>query len=152
MKNTHKIVLALSALAAFGASAQTVYSGQADQDRRERNREEALSHYRGAATSPASTRDERRETAREKTHEVAQSTRQGAHHVAESTRRVTHKSADAVRRVGHKTAAKARDITDRTNAKFGTSPKVNANPEGINPVGTSSASPTAPSNGTTKSS
>jgi hypothetical protein len=151
MKNMHKIVLALGAFAAFGASAQTVYSGQADQERRDRNREEALSHYRGDASTTNSTSTyERRGSAREKTHEVAQSTRHGAHEVADSTRRVTHRSANAVRRVGHKTAEKARDITDRTNAKFGSSPKGNANPEGINPVGVSSASPTAPSNGTTK--
>ena len=147
MKNMHKIVVALGALAVFGASAETVYSGQADQERRERNREEALSHYRGDSSS--STYD-RRESARERTHEVARSTRHGAHEVADETRRVTHRSADAVRRAGHKTANKAREITDRTNAKFGTSPKGNANPEGINPVGVSSASPTAPSNGTTK--
>jgi hypothetical protein len=151
MKNMPKIVLALTAFAAIGASAQTVYSGQADQERRERNREEALANYRAntTATAPMTT-EERKHRVREKTHEAAQATRHGAHEVADSTRRVAHKSANAVRRAGHKTAVKARDITDRTNAKFGTSPKGNANPEGINPVGVSSASPTAPSNGTTK--
>ena len=155
MKAMHKIVLALTAFAAVGASAQTVYSGQSDQERRDRNREEALGHYRsGASTSTSSTAPmstaERKERVREKTHEAAESTRRGAHEVADTTRRVTHKSANAVRRAGHKTAVKARDITDRTNAKFGTAPKGNANPEGINPVSTSSASPTAPSNGITK--
>jgi hypothetical protein len=145
----HKLVLALTAFAAVGASAQTVYSGQADQDRRERNREEALAAQRGNTTSM--TTAERKEAAREKTHEVAQSTRRGAHKVAESTRRVTHRSASAVRRAGHKPAVKARDVTDRANAKFGAAPnKGKANPEGINPVSTSSASPTAPSNGVTK--
>lgn len=144
MKIMPKIVLALTAFAAIGASAQTVYSGQSDQERRERNREEALSNYRtGTSTTTTTTAPmttaERKERVREKTHEAA-----------ESTRRVTHKSANAVRRAGHKTAVKARDITARTNAKFGTAPKGNANPEGINPVGTSSASPTAPSAGTTK--
>lgn len=152
MKNIHKIVLTLGAFAAFGASAQTVYSGQADQERREHNREEALSHYRGGTTPTRNTSStyDRRESAREETREAANSTRRGAHKVADKTRSVTHRSADAVRRVGHKTAEKARDVTDRTNAKFGTSPKGNANPQGINPVGMSSASPTAPSNGTTK--
>ena len=148
MKNMHKIVLALGAVATFGVSAQTVYSGQADQERRERNREEALSQYRGTATTTSTA--ERRETVREKTHEAAQSTRRGAHKVADSTRRVTHKSANAVRRVGHKTAEKARDITDRTNAKFGTSPKANVNPDGINPVGVKSTPVTATSSNTTK--
>jgi len=151
MKIIPKIVLALTAFAAFGAGAQTVYTGQADQERRDRNREEALTKYRGTtSTATTSTSADRRSTVREKTHEAAQSTRRGAHKVAETTRRVTHKSANAVRRAGHKTADKARDVTARTNAKFGTSPKGNANPEGINPVGTSSASPTAPSAGTTK--
>jgi acyl-coenzyme A synthetase/AMP-(fatty) acid ligase len=150
MKNMPKFVLALTAFAAIGASAQTVYSGQADQERRDRNREEALSAYRGTSNTSATTTSERKSTVREKGAEVVDSTRRGAHKAADATRRVTHKSANTVRRVGHKTAEKARDITNRTNAKFGTSPKGNANPEGINPVGTSSASPTAPSNGTTK--
>ena len=147
MKNMHKIVFALGALAVFGASAETVYSGQADQERRERNREEALAHHRGDVTSSTHVRHE---STREMTHEAAQSTRHGTHQAAEETRSVTHSSAEAMRHAGHKTAVEARDITDRTNAKFGTSPKGNANPEGINPIGTSSASPTAPSNGTTK--
>ena len=42
MNNMPKIVLALSALATFGASAEMYYSGQSDAERRERNREEAL--------------------------------------------------------------------------------------------------------------
>ena len=147
MKNMHKVVFALGALAVFGASAETYYSGQADQERRERNREEALSHYRGDTTT---TSYDRRESVREKAHDAARSMRHGAHEVAAETRSVTHRSANAVRRVGHKTAVKARDITDRTNARFGTSPKGDANPQGINPVGVSSASPTAPSNGVTK--
>ena len=88
---------------------------------------------------------------RANTHEAAQSARQGAHEVAEASRDATHKSANAVRRAGHKTAEAARDVTDKANAKFG--PPMNAgkgNPDGINPRSVSSASPTAPSNGTTK--
>ena len=46
-----KIVLALSALATFGVSAETYYSGQADAERRERNREEALANYRAGHSS-----------------------------------------------------------------------------------------------------
>jgi hypothetical protein len=157
MKIPSKIALALSAFAVVGASAQTVYSGQADQERRDRNREEALAAWRADHTSASD-----RETVRERGHHVANKTRRGGHEVAESareeghevansTRGVTHKSANAVRRAGHKTAEKARELTDRANAKFGG--PVNhgkANPEGVNPVGVSSASPTAPSNGTTK--
>jgi hypothetical protein len=150
MKIPSKIALALSAFAVVGASAQTIYSGQADQERRERNREEALAAYRAEHGTAADARTSR-ETARERTHDVARKARHEGHEVAESTRRVTHKSANAVRRAGHKTAEKAREVTDRANAKFGApANKGKANPEGINPVGVSSASPTAPSNGTTK--
>src|SRR3982751_4173767 len=53
MKTLPTIVLALSAFATVGVSAQAVYSGQADQERRERNREEALAHYRTGATTSA---------------------------------------------------------------------------------------------------
>lgn len=153
MKILPQIVLVLSAVAACGASAQTVYSGQADQERRERNREEALSNYRAGRPATATTSmpmSERKETVREKSHDAAQSARSGTHKVAESTRRVTHKSANAVRRAGHATAAKAREITDRTNAKFATRGRPHPNPQGINPVGMSSTAPTAPSAGTTK--
>src|SRR5664279_1896675 len=65
--------------------------GRLRRQRRDRNREEALAHYRGDATT--STYD-RRESAREKTHEVDQSTRHGAHKVADETRSVTHRSAE----------------------------------------------------------
>ena len=151
MKTSPKIVLALLALASCAAGAQTVYSGQADQERRERNREEAMANYRANSdTSSTTTTRERRNSAREEAREVKDKARHGAHKVADSTRRVAHKTASEARRMGHKTAVKARDITARTNAKFGTSPKGSANPEGINPVGTSGLSPTAPSAGTTK--
>ncbi|MGZ8259626.1 MAG: hypothetical protein ACXWUL_03635 [Caldimonas sp.] len=104
MKILPKIALALSAFAVVGASAQTVHSGQADQDRRDRNREEALAKHRTGGATAA----EDRSTVREKGHRAAQ-----------ATRGVAHKTADAVRRAGHATAEKAREITDRTNAKFG---------------------------------
>ena len=144
MKIPSKIALALSAFAVVGASAQTVYSGQSDQERRERNREEALANYRAGSTSTSST-------VRRETHEAAQATRRGAHRVAESTRHATHKSANAVRRAGHKTAEKAREVSAKANAKVGEPVNVGkGNPEGINPRNVSSASPTAPSNGVIK--
>jgi hypothetical protein len=141
MKTLPKIVLALSAFAAVGASAQTVYSGQADQERRERNREEALANYRNGTTSSAA---EDRATARERGHEVAQSARRETHRVAESTRRVTHKSANAVRRVGHKTAVKARDMTDRVNDKYGPTVARKGRGEAMNPTGTNNTAPNGP--------
>jgi hypothetical protein len=139
-----KIALALSAFAVVGASAQTYYNGQADNDRRERNREEALADYHSGHTSAKAT-------IRHDSHETAEAARRGGHEVAEETREVTHKSANAVRHAGHKTANEARHVSSKANAKFG--PPVNegkANPDGINPLSVSSASPTAPSNGTTK--
>ena len=136
MKSMPKIVLALGAFATFGASAEMFYSGQADAERRERNREEALASYRSGHTTPTA---------------VENAVRRDTHRAAEATRHATHRSANAVRRAGHKTAEKAREISDRANAKFGEPMNVGkANPEGINPRNVSSASPTAPSNGTTK--
>jgi hypothetical protein len=160
MKIFSKIVLAMTAFAAFGAGAQTVYSGQADQERRDRNREEALSKYRAGNTGTATRGTESRTTSststrgeslRERGRDATQAARRGATKAVATTKRVTQKSADAVRRAGHTTAEKARDVTDRTNAKFGgPTGQGKANPQGINPVGVSSASPTAPSAGTTK--
>lgn len=158
MKVLPKLVLVLSAAAACSVSAQTVYSGQADQARRERNREEALQNYRAGrpATTTTTTTydtmpaDRRSTTMREKTHNAAESVRSGTHKAANAARRVTHKSANAVRGAGHATASKAREVTDRTNAKFATRGKPHPNPEGINPAGMSSTAPTAPSAGTTK--
>jgi hypothetical protein len=140
MKTLSKIVLALGAVASFGATADTYYSGQADAARRERNREEALADYRAGHT-----------TARADAHEAAGAVRHGTHEVAQETRHVTHEGANAVRHAGHKTAQAARNFTDRMNDKFGAPTNHGkANPEGVNPVGVSSASPTAGSNGVTK--
>ena len=158
MKKSAKLVFAALALASCAAGAETYYSGQSDQERRDRNREEALANYR---TQGSTTSAERRQSADSKVHraenstkhaahEVAESTRHASHEVAESTRHATHKTANAARHAGHKTAQEARDITARADAKFGAVQHGKANPEGVNPVGVSSASPTAPSNGTTK--
>jgi hypothetical protein len=122
MKTSPKLVFALLALASCAAGAETYYSGQADQERRDRNREEALQNYHGENGSSTTGMRRDRSAVREDTHEGAQKARRGAHNVADTTRRVSHKTADTARRVGHKTAVKARDITDRANAKFGRSP------------------------------
>ena len=147
MNKFQTFVLALTTVAAASVGAQTVYSGSADQERRERNREEALSHYRGTTATP---REERRESMREKTHEGAASVREGTHKAAESARRVAHKTAREVRRLGHNTAAKARDVTARVDAKLPAKTQPSVNPDGINPVAVSTKSPTAPSNGVVK--
>lgn len=145
MKTTPKLVLALLAVASCAVSAQTVYSGQADQDRRERNREEALSHYRAGTTAPSQTMNhERRESAREETREAAQKVRQGTHKAATATRRAAHKTANESRRVGHKIAEKARETTDRADAKFGTVKKKDGHGEASNPSGMKNTAPNGP--------
>ena len=73
MKTSPKLVLALLAAVSCAAGAET-YSSQADQARRERNREEALANYRAGHT-----------TARQEAHEVSQSARHAGHKVAESS-------------------------------------------------------------------
>jgi CHASE1-domain containing sensor protein len=149
MNHFRTIVLALTTVAAASVGAQTVYTGSADQERRERNREEALTHYRDATSMPAA-RGERSESLREKTREGAASVREGTHRAAESTRRVAHKTAREARRVGHNTAAKARDVTARVDARLPAKTQPSVNPDGINPVNMSTKSPTAPSNGVVK--
>ncbi len=146
MKIMPKIVLALTAFAAIGASAQTVYSGQSDQERRERNREAALSNYRAGttATTAPMARGERRETVREEAREAKDKVRHGAHKVANSTRRVAHKTANEGRRVGHKIAVKARESTARADAKFGTVEKKDGKGEASNPSGLSNTAANGP--------
>ena len=132
MKTSPKLVLALLAAVSCAAGADT-YSSQADQARRDRNREEALAHYRAGNT-----------TAREEAHDVAQSARHGAHKVAEGTRDVAHKTANEGRRVGHKVAVKARDTTAKADAKFGTVEKKDAHGEASNPTGMNNTAANGP--------
>lgn len=151
MKIMSKLVLALTAFAAIGASAQTVYSGQSDQERRERNREEALSNYRANNGAPATRREMAREDARdakervrEDAREAKDKVRHGAHKVASTTRRVAHKTANESRRVGHKIAVKARETTARADAKFGTVDKKDGKGEASNPTGLSNTAANGP--------
>jgi hypothetical protein len=148
-----KLLPIVLAFAAVGASAQTYYTGQADQERRDRNREEALADYRAghmnATTTTYSTH--RHATVREESHKAANATREAGHEVAEGAREVGHETANVARKAGHRTAEAARHTTDKVEAKVGPNKNAGkANPEGINPEGVSSASPTAPSNGVTK--
>ena len=132
MKTSPKLVLALLAAVSCAAGAET-YSSQADQARRERNREEALASYRAGNT-----------TARQEAHEVAQSARHAGHEVAESSRNVAHKTANEGRRVGHKVAVKARDTTAKADAKFGTVEKKDAHGEASNPTGMNNTAANGP--------
>jgi hypothetical protein len=143
MKTSPKLVLALLAAVSCAAGAET-YSSQADQARRERNREEALANYRAGQT-----------TARDDAHDVARSTRHGAHKVAESTRHVSHEVANEgrhvghevaseSRHVGHKVAVQARETTAKADAKFGTVQKKDAHGEASNPTGLSNTAANGP--------
>ena len=120
MKTSPKLVLALLAAVSCAAGADT-YSSQADQARRDRNREEALAHYRAGNT-----------TAREEAHDVAQSARHAGHEVAESSRHVAHKAANEGRHAGHKVAVQARETTARTEAKFAPVQKKDSKGEAAN--------------------
>ena len=143
MKTLPKLVLALLATASCAAGADT-YSSQADQARRDRNREEALANYRAGNT-----------TAREEAHDVAQSARRAGHQVAETSRHVGHEVANEGRHVGHtvasesrqaghKVAVKARDTTARTEAKFAPVEKKDPHGEGANPSGLSNTAANGP--------
>ena len=150
-----KLLPIVLAFAAVGASAQTYYTGQADQERRERNREEALANYRAGHTNATmtttSTSTHRHATVRDESHKAANATREAGHEVAEGAREVGHETANVARKAGHRTAEAARHTTEKVEAKVGPAKNAGkANPEGINPAGVSSASPTAPSHGATK--
>jgi hypothetical protein len=132
MKTSPKLLLALLAAVSCAAGADT-YSSQADQARRDRNREEALASYRAGNT-----------TARQEAHEVAESARHGAHKVAEGTRDVAHKTANESRRVGHKVAVQARETTARTEAKFAPVEKKDPKGEAANPAGTKNTAANGP--------
>ena len=131
MKTSPKLVFAVLAAVSCAAGAE-IYSSESDSARRERNREEALAHYRAGNT-----------TAREEAHDVAQSARHGAHKVAEGTREVGHEVANEGRHVGHKVASEsrqaghkvavqARETTARTEAKFAPVEKKDSKGEAAN--------------------
>lgn len=117
MKILPTLVLVLTAAATCAAGAETSFSSQADQERRDRNREEALEHYR-AANGTADDRAAPRETLRERTHDTA-----------ETVRAKTHRTAQSVRHFTHRQAEKARDFSDRQNARYGMDTKPNTAPE-----------------------
>jgi hypothetical protein len=123
MKTSPKLVLALLAVVSCAAGAET-YSSQADQARRDRNREEALAHYRAGNT-----------TASQEAHSVAQSARHAGHKVAEESRHLGHQVAEGSRQTGHKVAVQARETTARTEAKFAPVEKKDPHGEAANPSG-----------------
>ena len=143
MKTPSKLVLALLAAVSCAAGAET-YSSQADQARRDRNREEALAHYRAGNTTARVEAHEAAQSARHGAHKAADSTRDAAHTVADEGRHVGHKVANESRRVGHKVAVKARESTARADAKFGTVEKKDGHGEASNPTGLSNTAANGP--------
>lgn len=112
MKLLPTLVLAITAAASFAAGAATYGS---DQDRRDQNREEALSKWRashGGASSMASGSPDRAS-------------------LGERTREATHRSAQGVRHFTHRQAEKARNFGDRQNRRYGKKTgETNTSPEG----------------------
>jgi len=136
MKTSPKLVFALLAAVSCAAGAE-MYSAEADQARRDRNREEALANYRaGNATARENAHDVAQST-RQTTHKVADSTRDAAHKTANAGRETGHKVAEESRRVGHKVAVKARDTTARADAKFGKVEKKDGHGEASHQTGLS---------------
>jgi hypothetical protein len=99
MKFLPKLVIAATALMAGAVGAQAAMSDQADQDRRARNREEALAAYHaqndGATTT---TRDDR--SLRAKTHDVADTVRGKTHRTTQKVAGFTHRQAEMARDFG----------------------------------------------------
>ena len=143
MKTSPKLVLALLAAVSCAAGAET-YSSQADQARRDRNREEALAHYRAGNTTAREEAHDVADSARRGGHKVAESSRHAGHVVAEEGRHVGHKVASESRHVGHKVAVQARETTARTEAKFAPVDKKDPHGEASNPSGMSNTAANGP--------
>ena len=143
MKTLPKLVLALLATASCAAGADT-YSSQADQARRDRNREEALANYRAGNTTARAEAHDVAQSARRAGHEVAETSRHVGHEVANEGRHVGHTVASESRQAGHKVAVKARDTTARTEAKFAPVEKKDPHGEGANPSGLSNTAANGP--------
>ncbi|MEP7301280.1 MAG: hypothetical protein ABI699_07105 [Caldimonas sp.] len=85
MKSIVRIAFALTTLAACAAASAEPYD-QADQERRARNREEAIAKHGDSRVSYQAGSEERT-TLREKTHRAADKTRSFTHRQAEKMRR-----------------------------------------------------------------
>ncbi|MEO6361998.1 MAG: hypothetical protein ABIO71_02105 [Caldimonas sp.] len=120
MKLLPALLLAVTAAASGAAGAATYGS---DQERRDQNREQALSNWRADHASLAST------PARDSTDRTT--LRDGAKSGARTVREKTHRGAESVRRFGHRQAEKARNFSDRQDRRFGKRhAPINTSPEG----------------------
>lgn len=112
MKFLPVLVLAVTAVASAAAGADTIISSQAAQERRDRNVDEALTHYRATHGTSNSQAMAGGETMK------GDSVRDKSHHAAQSVRKFTHREAEKVRKFGA-----------RQNARYGTDAKPRAEPE-----------------------
>jgi Ni/Co efflux regulator RcnB len=123
MKFLPKIVLVLTAAASCAAGAATALTPQADQERRDRNREEALAAYHaspeGRSYGNASYHDDS-VTAKVKHAEddVVTKTKQAGNTVAAKTDQATK----PVRDFTHRQLDKSREFEARQNQRYGKAP------------------------------
>ena len=96
MKAASRLVLALVTCGSCAFAVAQPY-GQSDQERRDRNREEAIARH------------ERTSTAREEMHEGASTVRTKTHHAAAKTRSFTHRQLEKVRNFGERQQRKFPD-------------------------------------------
>ena len=97
MKLIPKFALALATLGACAVATAQPY-GQADQERREHNREEVMAQHERM--------DSNKSNAREEMHEGAQKARAKTHKAAQSTRSFTHRQLNKVRDFGERQQSK----------------------------------------------
>jgi Ni/Co efflux regulator RcnB len=97
MKSLSRFVLAIVTLGSCAVAGAQPYS-QSDQERRERNREEAIAHHE---------RMEHREgTVREELREDKNRVKSKTHHAAQKTRSFTHRQLEKVRNFGERQQGK----------------------------------------------
>lgn len=107
MKSISKLVIALATLGSCAVATAQPY-GPADQQRRERNREEAIANYERMQRDGGDTRDTRTMhstrdgTVREDARDAKNSARSKTHDVAQSTRSFTHRQLNKVRNFGER--------------------------------------------------
>ena len=89
MKTVSRFVLAIVTLGSCALAGAQPYS-QSDQERRDRNREEAIAHH------------EQTSNAREEMHKGASTVRTKTHRAASKTRSFTHRQLDKVRNFGER--------------------------------------------------
>jgi hypothetical protein len=119
MKTIQRYALALATLGTCAIAAAQPYS-QADQERRDRNREEVMAQHQHDMD-----RDTHKSGAREEMHEGAQKVRSKTHKAAQSTRSFTHHQLNKVRNFG-----------ERQQAKFPDKPRIESTSKTPNAIGT----------------